>query len=394
MKRNAFFDIFEIIQSFTVLMEEFFKKQTPSSRIKANIVAEYFPQYCRIILKKPQKEIRYLDLFAGPGIYDDNSLSTPLLIANSCAKDSQLSQKVRLLFNDNKYSEELKTNFYNYYTDDDFAYQAHFGDKTVGENEQITNYLTKPVVKPNPHPTLLFFDPWGYKGIDTLVLGKFMQNWGNEIFLFVNIKRIHAAIENDKFDALMKSLFPTSFEELQKQRRYKATVHERLSLIMDNLAKEFEKAVKGKLYHSAFKFQEEDSQTTSHFIIHFTKHIKGYELVKQTYYDFDNIGATLDKDGNYTFDAKAMGDANSMFDFGDPNIEILSDLIKEKYGGKTITAQKLFTEHHPTNKYSGSHYVQSLRSMVEKGLVTSHFTDNSNHKVSVLLTEHCKLNFK
>ena len=375
-------------------MEEFFKKQTPSSRIKANIVAEYFPQYCRIILKKQQPEIRYLDLFAGPGIYEDKSLSTPLLIANSCAKDPLLSTKVRLLFNDNKYSKELKENFYQYYSDKDFQFPPQFGDKTVGEYQQITNYLTREVKKPNPFPTLLFFDPWGYKGIDTIALGKFMRNWGNEIFLFVNIKRIHAAIENDKFDALMQSLFPTSFKDLQKQRRYKATVHERLSLIMDNLANEFEKAVNGKLYHSAFKFQEEDSHTTSHFIIHFTKHTKGYELVKQIYYDFDNIGAVLDKDGNYTFDAKEMDDSNSTFDFGDQNIESLSQTLKSKYRGQTITAKKLFDEHHPTTKYCGSHYAKTLRYMVDNQLAVSEFTDNSNHKVSVLLTKDCKLKFK
>ena len=375
-------------------MEDFFKKQTPSSRIKANIVAEYFPQYCRIILKKPQPEIRYLDLFAGPGLYEDGSLSTPLLLASSCAKDPILSQKVRLIFNDNKYSEELKNNFFHNFSDKDFKFQPLFGDKTVGENEQIKNYLTKGVMRPNPYPTLLFFDPWGYKGIDTIALGKFMQNWGNEIFLFVNIKRIHAAIENNKFDALMQSLFPTLFIQLQRQRRYKATVQERLGLIMDNLAREFEKAVKGKLYHSSFKFQEEHSKTTSHFIIHFTKHIKGYELVKQIYYDFDNIGAVLDKDGNYTFDAKAMDDHNSVFDFGDQNIACLSDILTSRYKGKTITAKKLFDEHHPTTKYCGSHYAQTLRYMVENGLTKSKFADNINHKVSVLLTENCILNFK
>ncbi len=260
-------------------MEDFFKKQTPSSRIKANIVAEYFPQYCRILLHKPQSEIRYLDLFAGPGLYEDQSHSTPLLIAQSCADDPELSQKVRLMFNDNQHIHQLKENFYLYFSKDTFHFEPLFGDRTVGECEKINAYLTKDEVTPNPHPTLLFFDPWGYKGIDTLVLAKFMENWGNEIFLFVNIKRIHAAIENDKFDALMQSLFPTSFQELQRSRRYKATVYERLSLIMDNLAAEYKKAIRGTLYHSAFKFQEEDSHTTSHFIIHFTKHTKGYELV-------------------------------------------------------------------------------------------------------------------
>lgn len=375
-------------------MEVFFKKQTPSSRIKANIVAEYFPQYCRILLKQPQPEIRYLDLFAGPGLYEDLSHSTPLLIANSCAKDPRLSQKVRFIFNDNKYSSQLKENFYKHFSNEDFRYEPLFGDKTVGEYEKINTYLIKDVGTPNPYPTLLFFDPWGYKGIDTVALAKFLKNWGNELFLFVNIKRINAAIENNKFDELMLSLFPTSFQELQRQRRYKASVHERLSLIMENLADEFEKVIEGTLYHCAFKFKEEDSHATSHFIIHFTKHTKGYELAKQVFYSYDNIGASLDKDGNYTFDAKAMGSSNEVtLDFGDQNVEALSRNIEEKYKGCSLSAKALFGEHHPTTKFCGSHYAKTLRHMVENGKVKSEFTDDRSHKVSVLITDNCILRF-
>lgn len=374
-------------------MDDFFKKQTPSSRIKASIVAEYFPQYCKILLKKPQPEIRYLDLFAGPGMYEDESHSTPLLIANSCANDPVLPKKVRFLFNDNQYSNQLRMNFFKHFTPGTFHYEPHFGDKTVGEDERILNYLTKDVITPNPHPTLLFFDPWGYKGIDTLVLAKFLENWGNEIFLFVNIKRIHAAIENDKFDELMLSLFPTTIDEIRKSRRYKATVYERLNLIMDNLANEFKKAVKGSLFHCAFKFQEEDSLATSHFIIHFTKHPKGYELVKQIFYDFDNIGASLDKDGNYTFDAKKMGQSICVLNFGDENIEALSRSLLEKYRGQKLSAKSLFDEHHPTTKFCGSHYAKTLRWMAEVGKIKASFDDNLSHKVSVLLTENCKIEF-
>ena len=62
--------------------KDFFKKQTDSSRVKAAIISEYFPQYCKIISRRhvPQR-FGYFDMFAGPGIYDDGSLSTPLLIA-------------------------------------------------------------------------------------------------------------------------------------------------------------------------------------------------------------------------------------------------------------------------------------------------------------------------
>jgi three-Cys-motif partner protein len=377
------------------MIDDFFKKQTPSSRIKANIVAEYFPQYCKILLKKPQSEIRYLDLFSGPGIYEDESLSTPLLIANSCASDQILSKKVRLLFNDNKYSNQLKENFYKYFSTGTFEHEPSFGDKTVGENERINSYLKRRTSTPNPYPTLLFFDPWGYKGIDTLVLAKFLENWGNELFLFVNIKRIHAAIENNKFDDLMLSLFPTSIDKLRKERRYKASVYERLSLIMDNLASEFRKAINGTFYHSSFKFQEENSNTTSHFIIHFTKHQKGYELVKQVYYEFDNIGACLDKDGNYTFDAKQMDKPKDpTLLFGDQNILILSNQLEEKYKRKTISAKSLFEQHHPTTKYCGSHYLKTLRQMVDDQKINATFSDQNNHKKSVLLIEECKLEFK
>ncbi len=373
----------------------FFETQTASSRIKANIVANYFPAYARIILKSPQKQIRYLDLFAGPGKYKDGNHSTPLLIAEECANDFQLKDKVYLMFNDNEHGNALKVNFQNLFSQGTFKFKPRFASKTVGEDKQIQEYLSKDFGKPNPHPTLLFFDPWGYKGIDTITLSKFLENWGNEIFLFVNIKRIHAAILNNKFDQLMRHLFPTTFEEVKRERRYTSNVHERLNLIMEKLSNEFRKHVKDKLYDCSFKFQEEDSKATSHYIVHFTKHKKGYELVKQIYYDFDNLGATLDNDGNYTFDAKKMDIPQSnSFQFGDENLRLLSEQLEEEFKGRTLTAKRLFDIHHGKTLFCGTHYVKTLRNMVDERKVQAEFIDDINHKVSVLLNDNCKLIFK
>lgn len=83
---------------------QFFEQQTMSSRIKASIVSEYFPKYCNIIINKHKpKELRYIDLFAGPGKYEDGNESTPLLVARNCLKNSFLQQHVRFIFNDNTY---------------------------------------------------------------------------------------------------------------------------------------------------------------------------------------------------------------------------------------------------------------------------------------------------
>ncbi|MCM5530648.1 three-Cys-motif partner protein TcmP [Parasegetibacter sp. NRK P23] len=196
---------------------EFFEKQTVSSKIKASIVSEYFPSYCKIIIRKHQpKELRYIDLFAGPGLYADGNPSTPILIARRCQKDEFLRSNVKFVFNDNTYSAALEENFKREFPNGTFPKKVHFGKSTVGENQAITDFLVTNTHngKFNECPSLLFIDPFGYKGIETKVLAEFLKNWGNEMFLFLNTKRIHPALENEKFEPLMKALFPTTLEQI------------------------------------------------------------------------------------------------------------------------------------------------------------------------------------
>ena len=79
---------------------QFFEQQSLSSRVKASIVSEYFPKYCKIIIhhRRP-KSIRFIDLFAGPGIYDDGNVSTPILVGRNCKEDNTLCQLVQFIFN-------------------------------------------------------------------------------------------------------------------------------------------------------------------------------------------------------------------------------------------------------------------------------------------------------
>lgn len=371
----------------------FFAQQTESSRIKANIVANYFPKYCKILFKTHKGNIMYLDLFAGPGIYDDGSVSTPILIGDSCASDSMLKDRVLLMFNDKEYGSILKEKFDSRYPEGTFKMTPHFANKTVGEDSDIENYLCRTIPKGSKHiPTLLFFDPFGYKGVNTNTLAKFMNNFGNEIFLFFNIKRIHAAIENSKFDDLMTELFPSTIDKIRKNRKYTLSVQERLSLIIENLATEF-KTIVPKIHHCAFRFQEEDSIATSHYIIHFTKHPRGYDLVKQIYSEFDNVGASLDANGDYTFDVKYLSN-DSFLDFGDVNIDNLTTKLLADFKGIEISAYDMFEQHHCSTKYSRKHYCDTLRHMFDQNMIEAQFTDHSNHKASVLISPFCILKFK
>lgn len=376
---------------------EFFEKQTISSKIKASIVSEYFPSYCKIITKKHNpKAVRYIDLFAGPGMYEDGNFSTPLLIGKHCVKDSDLKGKVWLIFNDNTYSESLKDNFNKIFGEDTFQYKPHFGNSTVGDSQAITDFLVKNthVGKNNEYPSLLFIDPFGYKGIETEVLAKFLKNWGNELFLFVNTKRIHPALENDKFEGLMQDLFPKNLAKIKKDRRFKSTVSERLSLIIDSLGEEYRIILGGKLYYTAFKFQEEDSDATSHYILHLTKGARGYDLIKTTYNDFSNVGTVFDGINTYTFDAKKFENpVNELFDLNSMNIDKLKDELYLQFQGKKLSTNELFERHQINGLYSRDHYTKALRRLVSENKAEAVFTDNKKHLVTVLISKECILKF-
>ena len=85
--------------------DNFFDEQRISSKIKASIISEYFPKYCKIIIKKNMPDrISYFDLLSGPGSYRDGNLSTPLLIAQKCysfffysRSKEMIDEKLRLL---------------------------------------------------------------------------------------------------------------------------------------------------------------------------------------------------------------------------------------------------------------------------------------------------------
>jgi len=302
-----------------------------------------------------------------------------------------------LIFNDNTYSVELEQNFEKEFPKGTFKFDPHFGRSTVGDSQGIADFLVKSTHegKHNESPSLLFIDPFGYKGIETKILAEFLRNWGNEIFLFVNTKRIHPALENEKFEGSMQNLFPTTLETIKKDRRFKSTVSERLNLIINNLGNEYQSILDEKIYYTAFRFQEEDIDTTSHYILHITKGAKGYELIKTVYNDFANVGTIFDGVNTYTFDAKKLDNKIAeIFDTKSENIDKLKDKLYNNYRNRKITAGDLFDEHQKTDLYCRSHYAEALRRLVDEQKLDSEHTDGKNHIKTVLISKDCKLTFR
>ena len=84
--------------------ESFFSERTEQSAVKAKIVSDYFSAWAAVIQKHWNTPMAYIDLYCGPGKYDDNSYSAPLLIVQKVLDDSFLSSKMFFTFNDRNQS--------------------------------------------------------------------------------------------------------------------------------------------------------------------------------------------------------------------------------------------------------------------------------------------------
>ena len=381
--------------------KDFFKQQTDSSRVKATIISEYFPSYCKIIGRRHvPKKFGYYDMFAGPGMYEDGCLSTPLLVASKCAKDAFLRERVWMVFNDMVYGDVLKENFEANFPVGTFRNRPFFADRVFGEWPKIDEFLTKNTMEGfyNECPSLLFIDPFGYKHINTSVLAKFLTYWGNEVFIFVNTKRLNAAFENEKFQDDLKFIFPATYQTIKNEKKLiDGTVEERHVFIIENLGKEFQTVLNGRVYYTAFQFREEDQQTPSHYLLHITKGAKGFELVKQVYNQYANVDRVFGDYVTYTFDPKKITEnAIDMFgdDFKQANLDALKEQLLVKFAHQTISAEDLFNIHQKDCLYARTHYTSALRQLLQEGKIDAEIRDEKNHREKVLIIKECIITFK
>ena len=381
--------------------KDFFKTQTDSSRVKATIISEYFPSYCKIIGRHHvPKKFGYYNMFADPGMYEDGGLSTPLLVAGKCAKDSYLRDRVWMVFNDMLYGDILKENFEANYPDGTFRYKPFFASRVFGEWPKIDEFLTKNTMEGfyNECPSLLFIDPFGYKHINTSVLAKFLTYWGNEVFIFVNTKRLNAAFENEMFQDDLKTIFPLTYQTIKDNKKLiSGPVEERHKFIIDNLGAEFQKVLNGRVFFSAFLFREEEQPTPSHYLLHITKGAKGFDLIKQVYSRFANVERSFTTGDyvTYTFDPQTVIHAD-MFgdDFKQENLDALKAELLKCFAGKTLDAESLFSQHQTENMFARTHYTAALRQLYNEEKITAVIKDNKNHREKVLLIKECIITFK
>ena len=341
----------------------FLEPPTEQSRTKAKIVFDYFTAWSRVI-QKWETPMSYIDLFCGPGKYNDGSLSTPLLIVQRTLGDWDLSRKMSFTFNDSDEAKvaSLQQSISQLDADNKLSGRISYHQLKVEQD------FYKRVNIPPGVPVLSFVDPFGYKGVTVRLIDRLIANNGSDCVFFFNYNRVNMALSNTKFDEHLESLFGVSrTAELRRELFFLSPELRELAVLNALVEALLEQKSN---YVLPFKFYSAQMKRTSHFIIFVTKHPTACGIMKRIMYS----NSAKDSDGVATFslqDSRNFGDKFDQISMFNRPIQSLYDSIVRQYQGRTVKVSALCNQ---ANNDFQSHFVDKnvkdvLRRLEKEGRI-------------------------
>ncbi|MCW3101697.1 MAG: hypothetical protein JWO09_137 [Bacteroidetes bacterium] len=380
--------------------QNFFDEASEASKTKAAIVSEYFSVWSSIILSnKNVDKIAYIDLYCGPGVYNDGTHSTPLQIITKAINSPTLSKKLVLSFNDKEKAniERLQQEI------DRLENIKNIADNITYNNDEIEDTIAEMFQNVNIVPSLVFVDPFGYKGLSLKLLSALFKDWGCDCVFFFNYNRINMAITNPKVEDYMTSLFGKArFNDLRARYAKSNNPQERESMILEALRVSIKE--KGGEYFLPFKFWKDEDNKTSHHLIFISKHQKGYTMMKEIMGKY----SLSDADGipylEYHIERVNSGEAASpqLSLFGDDEsfkpagrMKHLKNELLQHFKGKTLTVAAVIEEHHINKPYLARNYKEALKQLEKDNIVavTPLAKDRRKNKGVLTLANACIVKF-
>lgn len=335
----------------------FFEISKEQSRVKADIVTKYFEAWANVMMATQDQQggrygdkIAYLDLFAGPGRYDDGTKSTPLMILEKAITNDKLRARLVTIFND---KDENSTRSLQK------TIQALPGVETLRYapqvyNQEIGSEIVKMFEQMKMIPTFFFVDPWGYKGLSLQLVNAVLKDWGCDCVFFFNYNRISMGLPNAVVDEHMNALFGTQRANLLRAKIAGLPPDERELVIVEELCQAIKAT--GKQYVLPFRFKSDSGKRTSHHLIFVSKGFRGYEIMK----DVMSRESSSNNQGVSSFEySPATKRQAFLFQLAQP-LDDLESVLLNRFAGRTVTIDQIYKQHNVDTPYVKKNYREVL----------------------------------
>jgi three-Cys-motif partner protein len=343
--------------------QKFFEEREDQSEVKARIVSKYFAVWAKIVLPWSQaKKIGYIDLFAGPGRYRDGAVSTPLMVLEQAIKDENLRSSLVTMFNDAKpeHTKNLQHEIDKLPGADTLKFKPQVSTGIVGE--EIAENL-KSISKV---PTFSFIDPFGYVGLSLGLIEGAIKDWGSECVFFFNYNRINAGISNDLVEQHIKALFGEERAENLRQGVNGRRPSDREAIVLENLTEAIKE--KGGKFVLPFRFKNEKGTRSSHHLIFVSKHVRGYEIMKEI---MAKESSPLDQGvASFEYSPAAANGTPLLFSLSRP-FDSLVEELPTRFAGQSLSMLKIYESHHVDTPFIKKNYKDALCKLESDGRITA-----------------------
>lgn len=341
----------------------FFEEQTEQSLVKSTIISKYFDAWANVVISVQKRnlqfsqKIAYIDLFAGPGRYEDGKQSTPVKILTNAIAKPELRKRLVTIFNDKDENNSitLQTTINSIPGIETLKYRPSVHNHEVGEE------IVEMFEEMNLVPTLFFVDPWGYKGLSLRLVNSVLKNWGCDSIFFFNYNRINMGIENETVKKHINALFDKERAMKLREKLINKNSQERELLIVEELCQAFKSY--NSRYVLPFRFKNSSGQRTSHHLIFVSKHFRGYEIIK----DIMARESTKNTQGVPSFEynpADLLSKQMLLFSLSRPFDYLKNDLLL-KFKGKSLKMREIYRQHNVDTPYIKKNYKEALRQLYD-----------------------------
>lgn len=342
----------------------FFDESREQSRIKSRIVAKYFWAWAKVIIsaaKGRENRIAYMDLFAGPGRYSDGTPSTPVIVLKKAIEDADLREMLVTVFNDKDLTNanSLRETINTIPKIETLKYKPEI------ENEEVGERIAQRLQRMKLVPTLLFVDPWGYKGLSLGLINSVLQNWGCDCVFFFNYNRINPGLNNDAVREHINDLFGEHRADVIRVKLSGLRPDEREDLIIEELSQALKDM--GATYVLPFTFKNEHGTRTTHHLIFATKNFKGYEIMKEIMAH----ESSEHEQGVPSFEySPASGKFPVLFALSRPLDDLEGSLLAD-FAGQKLAMETVYTRHSVGKPYVKANYKKALTHLEAAGNIVA-----------------------
>ncbi len=348
--------------------EDFFEERREQSNVKTEIVRKYFIAWANVVLPSIESrdgKLGYIDLFSGPGIYEDGSKSTPIIVIEEAINHPKLGIKLQkrlvTLFNDANptFASELQIAI------DKIPGIERLRNKPIVMNNLVGDEAVKIFKEINFIPSLFFIDPWGYKGFSLSLLESVLKDWGCDCISFFNYNRINMGLNNPAFKNNINAIFGKKRAAKLRENVLKLNPLDRELTVIEELGLAINEL--GFPYILPFCFKGIKGKKTSHYLIFISKHYRGYEIMKNI---MAKCSPEIDQ-GVPSFQyCSATNKQQFLFLFNRP-LDDLEQMLLDEFKGQSLSMGEIFRRHNIGKPFIEKNYRDVLIQMEQRGRITA-----------------------